>query len=248
MARRYDSSTTTFSPDGRLCQVEYAMEAINNCGSTIGIMAKDAVILAGEKRTTSKLLDQGKSAEKIYKIDDHVICAVAGIPADANILIQKLRVQAQRYTFQYREQMPIEQLITTICDVKQGYTQYGGLRPFGVSFLFAGYDAFHGYQLYHTDPSGNYSGWKATAIGLNNSTGNTILRQDWEEDLALDDALKLVAKVLVKTMDTASPTAEKVEFAVLDLDENGAPRYKLLADSKVNELLSSVKVEDEEAS
>mmetsp|Transcript_53544 Transcript_53544/g.122565 ORF Transcript_53544/g.122565 Transcript_53544/m.122565 type:complete len:130 (-) Transcript_53544:85-474(-) len=71
MARRYDSRTTTFSPEGRLYQVEYAMEAINNAGSTIGILSKDGVILAGEKKTTSKLLDQGRSSEKIYAVDDH---------------------------------------------------------------------------------------------------------------------------------------------------------------------------------
>mmetsp|Transcript_41525 Transcript_41525/g.88045 ORF Transcript_41525/g.88045 Transcript_41525/m.88045 type:complete len:96 (-) Transcript_41525:12-299(-) len=95
MARRYDSRTTTFSPEGRLYQVEYAMEAINNAGSTIGILSKDGVILAGEKKTTSKLLDQGRSSEKIYAVDDHVICAVAGVTADANILINRLRLSAQ---------------------------------------------------------------------------------------------------------------------------------------------------------
>jgi 20S proteasome subunit alpha 3 len=62
--------------------------------------------------------------------------------------------------------MPVEQAVKDICDYKQAYTQYGGLRPFGVAFLFAGYDKIHGYQLYQSDPSGNYSGWKATVIGI----------------------------------------------------------------------------------
>ncbi len=145
MARRYDSRTTTFSPEGRLYQVEYAMEAINLAGSTVGVLAADGVILAGEKKTTSKLLDQGKQHEKLFQIDDYMFCAVAVITSDANILINKLRVSAARHSYTYAESMPVEQLVTSICNVKQGYTQYGGLRPFGVSFLVAGYDAAHGF-------------------------------------------------------------------------------------------------------
>jgi len=61
--------------------------------------------------------------------------------------------------------MPIEQIVKHVCDYKQSYTQFGGLRPFGVAFLFAGYDTHYGFQLYQSDPSGNFSGWKATVIG-----------------------------------------------------------------------------------
>ncbi|KAL2555167.1 putative proteasome subunit alpha type-4-B [Forsythia ovata] len=95
MSRRYDSRTTIFSPEGRLYQVEYAMEAIGNAGSAIGILSKDGVVLVGEKKVTSKLLQTSASTEKMYKIDDHVACAVAGIMSDANILINTARVQAQ---------------------------------------------------------------------------------------------------------------------------------------------------------
>lgn len=215
MARRYDSRTTTFSPEGRLYQVEYALEAINNASSTIGILAKNGVVIAADKMVSSKLLDQGRSREKLYKVDSHVICAVAGLTADANILIHHARLIAQRYTYTYNEPQPVEQLIINICDTKQGYTQFGGLRPFGVSFLFGGWDRNHGYQLYHTDPSGNYSGWKATAIGINNQSAQAILKQDWKEDMTVEDALALAAKVLTKTMDTPNPSSEKLEFALL---------------------------------
>mmetsp|Transcript_15206 Transcript_15206/g.33582 ORF Transcript_15206/g.33582 Transcript_15206/m.33582 type:complete len:251 (+) Transcript_15206:55-807(+) len=238
MARRYDSRTTTFSPEGRLYQVEYAMEAINNAGSTIGILSKDGVILAGEKKTTSKLLDQGRSSEKIYAVDDHVICAVAGVTADANILINRLRLSAQQYTYAYQAPMPLEQLIVSACDLKQSYTQFGGLRPFGVSFLVAGWDRHFGFQLYHTDPSGNYSGWKATAIGVNNQTAQSTLRSDWQEDLPMKDALELAAKVLVKTMDTTSPTADKLEFGVIE-KVGDKVQYRLLPENEVTELMKA---------
>ncbi|KAI8020332.1 Proteasome subunit alpha type-4 [Camellia lanceoleosa] len=167
MSRRYDSRTTIFSPEGRLYQVEYAMEAIGNAGTAIGILSKDGVVLVGEKKVTSKLLQTSTSTEKMYKIDDHVACAVAGIMSDANILINTARVQAQRYTYAYQEPMPVEQLVQSLCDTKQGYTQFGGLHHLVYRFVL-GWDKNYGFQLYMSDPSGNYGGWKAAAIGANN--------------------------------------------------------------------------------
>ncbi|KAF7457573.1 putative proteasome subunit alpha type [Cryptosporidium felis] len=244
MSRRYDSRTTTFSPEGRLYQVEYALEAINNAAPTVGLLCKEGVILGADKAVVSKLLDPGKSLEKIYTIDHHIIAAVAGLTADANILIAQARIDSQRYQYMYGEQQPVEQLVTQICDKKQSYTQFGGLRPFGVSFLFAGYDKHYGYQLYQSDPSGNFSGWKATAIGQNNQTATSMLKQEWNEDLTLDQALHLAAKVLTKTMDTTSPTADKFEFSILIFDDKtGKCRQRILPESEIKELLEKVQSE-----
>lgn len=189
-------------------QVEYAMEAISHAGICVGILATDGIVLAVEKKITSKLLENTNS-EKMYKVDDHLACSVAGITADANILINYARLCAQRYTLTYQEPMPIEQLIVNICDKKQGYTQFGGLRPFGVSFLWAGWDKNFGYQLYQSDPSGNYGGWKATAIGANNQAAQSILKQEYKNNMSLDDAVKLAIKVLNKSMDSTALTANK---------------------------------------
>eukprot|EP00967_Tisochrysis_lutea_P078436 scaffold106768_cov22-Tisochrysis_lutea.AAC.1 len=153
MARRYDSRTTIFSPEGRLYQVEYAMEAISNAGATMGALAKDGVVLVAEKKITSKvrvlgasprcLLDSkavGVRREKMYKLDDHIACSVAGITdpcawaqeretvdkeyrksaaSDANILINMCRLAAQRYHLAFQEPMPVEQLVQAVCDTKQ---------------------------------------------------------------------------------------------------------------------------------
>ena len=91
------------------------------------------MVLVGEKKVTSKLLQSSRSADKMYKIDSHLACAVAGIMSDANILINTARLHAQRYALSYQEPIPVEQLVQSLCDTKQGYTQFGGLRPFGVS-------------------------------------------------------------------------------------------------------------------
>ncbi|CAI0549589.1 unnamed protein product [Linum tenue] len=237
MSRRYDSRTTIFSPEGRLYQVEYAMEAIGNAGSAIGILAKDGVVLVGEKKVTSKLLQTSTSTEKMYKIDDHVACAVAGIMSDANILINTARLQAQRYTFNYQEPIPVEQLVQSLCDTKQGYTQFGGLRPFGVSFLFAGWDKNYGFQLYMSDPSGNYGGWKAAAIGANNQAAQSMLKQDYKDDITREDAVNLALKVLSKTMDSTSLTSDKLELAEVYLSPSGSVKYQVCSPDSLSKLL-----------
>jgi 20S proteasome subunit alpha 3 len=240
MARRYDSRTTTFSPEGRLYQVEYANEAINNTGTTLGVLCKDSIILAGEKKVISKLLDKGTASEKLYIIDDHIVVAVAGITADANILINKLRLSAQRYMFQYQEPVPVEQLVSEMCDVKQGYTQFGGLRPFGVAFMYAGYDDHFGFQLYRSDPDGVYKGWKANAMGANKSTAESILNEQWKENMSTQEGLDLIARVLLKAMDSAAPTSETLEVGVLSRKQ-GKMHYRLLNSDEIDSLMKNNK-------
>lgn len=111
---------------GRLYQVEYAMEAISHAGTCLGILATDGILLAAERRNTNKLLDEVFFSEKIYKLNDDMVCSVAGITSDANVLTNELRLIAQRYLLQYGESIPCEQLVSWLCDVKQAYTQYGG--------------------------------------------------------------------------------------------------------------------------
>lgn len=242
MSRRYDSKTTTFSQEGRLYQVEYALEAINNANLTVGLLCDSGVILAADKPISTKLLDTGKINEKLYKLDSHMFCAVAGLTADATVLINMCKLYAQRHRYTYGEAQNVEEHVVQICDLKQSYTQFGGLRPFGVSFLFAGWDRNLGFQLYHTDPSGNYSGWKATAIGHNSQQAQSLLRQEWKEGLTVDEALHLAVKVLTKSMDSTVPKADKLEFGILWKGTSGTmdPMVEMISESKVADILANV--------
>ena len=141
-----------------------------------------------------------------------MICAVAGMTADANILISYARQVAQRYLLTYDEDIPCEQLVRRLCDLKQGYTQHGGLRPFGVSFIYAGWDPRTQFQLYHSNPSGNYGGWKATSAGANHASAQSLLKQDYKEDCSLKEACALAVKVLSKTMDSTKLSPDKSGF------------------------------------
>ncbi|SPO46433.1 probable PRE9 - 20S proteasome subunit Y13 (alpha3) [Moesziomyces antarcticus] len=238
MSRRYDSRTTTFSPEGRLYQVEYAMEAISHAGTVIGILAKDGIVLAAEKKVTSKLLEQDQSSEKIFTVSDNVMAGVAGYTADANSLVNYARNAAQQHLASYDDDMPVEQLAQRLCDYKQGYTQFGGLRPFGVSILYAGYDDHHHFQLYHSDPSGNYSGWKATCIGNNNGTATSLLKQDYKDDIGIQDAMAMAVKILSKTMDSTSLDSEKLEFATLTLNPTThKPQTNIFKPNDIDRLL-----------
>merc|ERR1711964_190168 len=127
---------------------------------------KDGIVMVAEKKIKSKLWVPERS-EKFYNIDDHMFVAVAGITADAGVLVDYAQRVAQWYKFHYQSPMPVEQCVHRVCDLQQSYTQYGGLRPFGVSMLWGGYDKDQKFQLFHSDPSGNYAEWSATAIGAN---------------------------------------------------------------------------------
>jgi 20S proteasome subunit alpha 3 len=261
MSRRYDSRTTIFSPEGRLYQVEYALEAINHAGTAIGILAKDGIALVAERKVTSKLLEQDCSAEKMYILNGTTLCAVAGMTADAAILVEYMRESSQEYLKIYNREPPVEHLVKKVCNFKQGYTQFGGLRPFGVSFLIAGYDERHEFQLYTSNPSGNYSGWRATSIGGNSSSAQTVLKQQLQEAAAstdatdasnalptLEEAQKMALRVLGKTSDSTALTAERLEVATVALESNGRVQLRVWTPADVGKLLEESGVlEGEEA-
>lgn len=141
------------------------MDAIKGSGPAIGILCTDGIILATEKQTTSVLLEKNVNSEKVYRIDNHIICVASGLTADSNYLIEYSREAGQQFRMSYRNPMQVEQLVQRVSDLKQSYTQYGGIRPFGTSFIFAGFDSRNGFQLFTTDPAGNYLKWKAIAHG-----------------------------------------------------------------------------------
>lgn len=233
------------------------MEAISHAGTCLGILAKDGILLAAERKNVNKLLDNSIFAEKIYRLNEDMVCSVAGITSDANVLTNELRVIAQRYQLQYDEPMPVEQLVSSLCDLKQAYTQYGGKRPFGVSILYMGWDKHYGYQLYQSDPSGNYSGWKATCIGNNAAVSYpqlqielinerfvifqaavSVLKQELNETpIALNEAEDLAIKVLAKTLDMTKLTSEKIEMSTLSRVD-GVTKIKILSNAEVDKLIA----------
>lgn len=208
-AQMYDRAITVFSPDGRLFQVEYAREAVKRGTTTVGLKFVDGVVLIVDKRITSQLIEPG-SIEKIFKLDDHVGCATSGLVADARVLVDRARTDSQMNRVTYDEYIEVETLVKKICDFKQTYTQYGGVRPFGTALLIAGRDAT-GVHLFETDPSGALVSYKATSIGAARTQVMEVFEQEYRDDLTVDDAIALGLKALYRA------TEGKLNAAALEI-------------------------------
>ena len=205
----YDRNVNTFSNQGRLYQVEYAMKAVEQGCTTLGIQTKDGVILAAEKKIASKL-QIPSSIENIMKIDDHVICTYSGLRSDARALIERARVEAANHWFTFNERMPVEAISLAVCDVclsfaekkkkKKGDKRVVS-RPYGVAMLIAGIDKDGKAKLFKNDPSGNYVRYKACCIGQGGENGLTTLQNSYNEDMNFDDAINLAGKVLKENLE-----------------------------------------------
>ena len=192
----YDRAITVFSPDGRLFQVEYAREAVKTGATSIGMVCKDAVILLAQKRISSPLIVKG-SHEKIYQIDSHVVASSSGLVADARKLVDMARLEAQKHRLTYDQAITTEMLAKKIGDHIQAYTQYGGVRPYGVSLLVAGADGEM--RLFETEPSGALSGYKAAAIGAGKKEVEDFFEKEYKANATIDDAIMLAIRALKKT-------------------------------------------------
>lgn len=197
-AMGYDRAITVFSPDGRLLQVEYAKKAVGVGAMTIGLVYKDGVLLIADRRIIDKLVIP-ESIKKISEIDAHIISTFSGLTSDARVLVKKCRLYAQQHRMTYGEPIDIEGVVKYISDLGQAFTQYAGMRPFGVSFLMAGVD-IKGEQLFVTDPTGVYSKYKARAIGLGSTNANELLVKRYKPDLKLDAILKLAVDIFKEVM------------------------------------------------
>ena len=209
---RYDRAITVFSPDGRLFQVEYALETVKRGSTVLGIACPEGVVLAAEERTTSRLQDPNFSW-KIFEIDEHVGAAISGLGSDARVLINQARIYAQSNKLTYDEPADIEVLSKRVGDVEQMYTQYGGIRPFGVSIIFGGIDK-RGCKVLQTDPSGAVWAYKAASVGAGSETVKGILEKKYRDDLTLEQAILLAVECLSKVVE-GKLEPEKIKIATI---------------------------------
>jgi len=229
----YDRAITVFSPDGRLFQVEYAREAVKRGTTTVALKYKTGVVLSVDKRVTSRLIEPG-SIEKIFEIDGHIGCATSGLVADARALIDRARLDAQINEITYDEKIQVKTLVKRICDFKQTYTQYGGVRPFGTALLIAGVDET-GPRLFSTDPSGALMEYKASSEGSGRNGAMSYFEANYREDLTKDEAITMAIKALHKaTEGKLNPDA--TEIGIVDKDEE----FKILDPEESKQIVNKV--------
>ena len=207
----YDRAITVFSPDGRLFQVEYAMELVNRGATILGIQCAEGLILGSEENV--EVLEEASYSWKIFRVDDHIGAAIVGLSSDARILIDQARIYAQSNKLTYDEPIDVEVVTKRICDIQQMYTQHAGVRPFGVSIIFGGVDKT-GSRVFGTHPSGTYRGYKATALGAGRETVIPILKEECKEDMSLDNNIRLAVKCLMKALE-ARQLPLRIKIAVI---------------------------------
>ena len=211
-AAGYDKSMTMFSPDGRLYQVEYAMETVRRGSLALGIKTNQGTILAVDEKI-NKLQTSGLT-QKIFQVDNHIGVAAAGYIPDARILVDHARMVSQSNRLVYDQPVDVETLARKIADLLQQFTQFGGVRPFGVSLIFCGVDRT-GSHVWKTDPSGNYVAFNAIAIGSGSEKVIELLEKQYKEDISFDNAVILALESIFTSSD--EPTnIENIKMSIID--------------------------------
>jgi proteasome alpha subunit len=237
----YDRGLTMFSPEGRLYQVEYALEAVKRGTLAIAMKAKDGAVIVVHKKISTKLMDPSQ-IHKVYLVDKHVGVAISGLHADARVLTDQARIQAAIHRLNYDEDVPVATLVKKICDISQAYSQHGGVRPFGASLMFIGIDD-QGPEVFTTSPSGTFFSWIAKAIGFKSDECQDYLKDNYTDLKTLEQVKTFAIKTLVKfvdddltpeTVEIGSISNKNKEFILLDTDAR-----KALLDVAVKEPKSS---------
>lgn len=195
---QYDSDVTVWSPQGRLHQVEYAMEAVNLGSATVGLKSDTHAVLIALKRASSELSAYQK---KIINIDDHVGITISGLTADARILSRYMRTECLNYKYSHDSHLPLNRLISKLGNKMQVCTQRYDRRPYGVGLLVAGYDD-KGAHIYQTCPSANYYDCKAMSIGARSQSARTYLEKHLDEfnNSSLEELIKHGLRALRDTL------------------------------------------------
>lgn len=197
IAGAYDRAITVFSPQGRLYQVEYALETVRSGSTAMAIASREGCVLAVEERLHTKLQNIDYSW-KLFQVDEHIGAVAAGLNSDARVLVDNARIRAQILRLAYDERPTVEAITKYIGDIMQMYTQHAGVRPFGVAILFGGVDDT-GVRVFYTEPSGMVLEYDAWAIGRGADKVKEILEAEYNRDISFEEAINLALKALVES-------------------------------------------------
>ena len=230
-SRGYDMTPTMYSPDGRIYQVEYAIETVKRGSLALGMKCKEGIIIAVEEKP--RTLQANDITQKIFKIDSHIGVAAAGYIPDARIQIENARMFSQGSRLTYDEYVDVEVISKHLADQCHQYTQYSGVRPYGVALIIAGIDQ-NGNSIYVTDPSGTYIQYKAVAIGSGADDVTDFLEKNYTDEMTLEDISTLaVAAINLKSEVTDGSVSHiKMSFMTKGKELTKVDDEKLLKYSK----------------
>ncbi|MDO8624780.1 MAG: archaeal proteasome endopeptidase complex subunit alpha [Candidatus Diapherotrites archaeon] len=209
-SQAYDRAATMFSPDGRLYQVEYASKIVEQGTLGVAVIYSNGVLFAADKKISTRLIIP-TSIEKIFVIDSHMAAVSSGLVGDARRLVEFARTEAQENWVYYDEPITVKTLAKRVAGVMQYFTQYGGVRPFGVAFIFGGFDET-GFKLFEAEPSGALAEYKAIAIGKGKKEAMELFEKDYRDSMSKEDAIGLLLSAIKKNLSEK----EKLEVGRLD--------------------------------
>ena len=232
-----DYSLTTFDQSGVLTQVKYALTAVQNGETCLGIRAKNGVVIAAEKKIGSVLIEEG-SIRKIDAIAPYMGVTYSGIGPDFTSVVKKARKDCQVYHSRYEDRITPFMLCKQTAELFQEYTQSGGVRPFGVGLLVAGWDEKEGGQLFQIEASGTFYCWKATALGKGASTAKNFLEKRFDDDLDIEDAIH-TAILTLKDSFEGELTDKNIEIGVIR-QSDPEKTFKNLSQQEIKDYLREV--------
>ncbi|KAL4075974.1 proteasome subunit alpha type-3 [Scleroderma citrinum] len=215
----YDLSASTYSPDGRIFQVEYAAKAVENSGTAIGLRVKDGVVLAVEKLIHSKLLVPGAN-RRIQAIDRHIGMATAGLLADGRNIANRARDEGANIRSIWREAPTVQRITERIALYAQAYTLYSSVRPFGISTIFGGVDKT-GPSLYVVEPSGVSLGYHGAAVGKGRQLAKTELEKLKLSELTMRQAVIEAARIIYLVHDDNKEKEFELEMSWVGDETDG---------------------------
>ena len=228
----YDRAITVFSPDGRLYQVEYAIETVKRGTVALGIKTKYGIIFAAdEKPRKLQIVDE---PQKLFKIDQHIGIAAAGYIPDARKQVDDARFFSQSSKIVYDESVSVETVTKHIADQCQQYTQYAGARPIGVALIIGGVDQ-NGNSLFLTDPSGTYIPYNAVAIGADSDRVTEFLKKHYKPEMTLEES-KMLA---ISSINMVSNDAKGSEHIKISQIESDTKRFEIVDKNQITKLLQS---------
>ncbi|XP_063698650.1 proteasome subunit alpha type-1 [Culicoides brevitarsis] len=233
---QYDSDVTVWSPQGRLHQVEYAMEAVKQGSATIGLKNKDFAVLIALKRASSELSSYQK---KIIEIDDHLGISMAGITADARVLSRFLRQECLNHKYTFEDLHPVGRLMTKLGNKMQVSTQRYDRRPYGVGLIVVGYDD-QGPHVFQVCPSANFYNCKAMSIGSRSQSARTYLEKHLAKfpDCSKEDLIVHGLNALQDTLPNEVEMSKKnVSIGITGLNEN----FHVLTEDETEKYLAKIK-------
>lgn len=232
--RAYDRALTVFSPEGRLYQVEYALEAVRRGTLAVAVKSKDDVCIAAQIKIPSILID-ADAIDKIFQVDEHIGVAISGLHADSRALINYSRVQAQSFRLTYDEPVRLNMLAKSIADLTQQYSQFGGIRPFGCALFFIAIDA-EGSQIYTVSPSGIYRSFKSYAIGTGEASAREYLIENYKEEMTFDELINFTLKTLKESINEDA-TKENIRLAYIKGEDK---KFHMCNKEEVEEFLNKL--------